>query len=1390
MQLARNAARPSGSDREEAGLPAIVVRLRQTAVCLLLVVTAFHQSAGLIGNDTKLDLTADPGRFLLRALDLWNPSSGFGQLQNQAYGYLFPMGAFHLLGAWLALPGWVVQRSWMALLLVAAFLGVLRLAARLDLGSPTTRLLGGLAYALSPRMLTVIGGNSSEVLPMAALPWVLVPLVHAAAELNPRRYAMRSGLAVLCMGAVNATAVLAVLPLPVLWLLPGLRRPGGRRLAAWWALAVTLASTWWMVPLLLQGRYSLSFLDYIETAATTTGTTSLSEVVRGTSHWLAYLSTGGGPWWRAGWTLVVSGGVVLDTAVLAALCAVGLLRRGMPAQGRLVAAVSLGLLAMSAAHVGPLTGPLAQPLRAALDGPLAPFRNVHKFDPLVRLPLALGLCHLLAATGTRRAQQLMASAVVLGLIGSAAPALAGQLVPAGGYASLPSWWRDTGSWLDRHDARGRALVLPATSFGEYLWGRPLDDPLQALTTTPWAVRDAVPLGSPGLTRLLDAINARVDTGHGSAALTEVLSRAGVRYLVVSNDLDRTSTGAPRPVLVHQALADSPGITLVAQFGPRKTAVSSKRRLVSDHGLEVAYREVEVYAVQGPPEPAILLPEADTWVVSGGPESLFALADRGLLKGFATVLAGQSPGGPRARTALTDDLRRREVAFGSVRDNASATLARGQPLARAQPVPDVLPVPGEQHLATARVVGAVAVSASSSASDAGAVFDRGPDHQPFAAFDGDPRTSWVSGSYRGATGQWVQIRLADPVDPTGMTVALHRDDQVTGVVTSVSVRTDNGVAVTALTGDGRPQVVAVPAGKTRSLRLTVRTVQRDGFATLVGLADVAIPGVSVQQTIVLPLDQQQRRPIVLLDRAVGSRDGCVRVLDDAVCSPALTRSGEDGIRLDRTFVLEDAGAFPLVGSALPEASKALDDLLDAASQVRATASSQQVVDPSERPGAVLDGDLHTAWVAGEDDRVPSLTLRLPAPRRLDRLGLITEPGLVAARPLRVEVVAAGRRVTVDVPLDGVLRFPPVTASTVQLRFVGKETRTSSEPDGRLVGLPVGLSEVTIPGVRPHLASPLTAMSLPCGSGPPVVVDGIPHPTAVLASRRDLLELRPVLLSMCDAPTGLLLGAGPHRVVAADAGGMRVEGLTLGTSLPGVGTPARASRVLRWDAELRTVDVQPGEAAYLVVHENSNRGWHATLDGHDLATVTVDGWQQAWVLPAGSGGRMKLTYRPGKVFHLALILGGLLVVLLVGLAVWPGRQGPASAEPTAERTRSWSGRLPALLRGIGGGVVTLLLGGGVGVALYGLLVIALLLALRRGLVERTGDVLVAVCGASLVLAGLLTSQAPWNGTSPPAALGTPVQFLALLALASAAAVLSGPRSSTDALTPMPAAPRGAG
>ncbi|MBW8801259.1 MAG: DUF3367 domain-containing protein [Streptomyces sp.] len=1367
--------------------PRSVVRLRQAAVCLLLVVLAFHQSAGLIGNDTKLDLTADPGRFLRRALDLWNPSSAGGQLQNQAYGYLFPMGTFHLLGSVLGLPDWVVQRLWMSLLLVAAFLGVLRLAGRLQLGTPTTRLLGGLAYALAPRVLTEIGGNSSEILPFAVLPWVLVPLVGAAAEQRPRRAAARSGLAVLCMGAVNATAVLALLPLPLLWLVPGLSRSSGRRLAAWWAVAVTLACTWWFVPLLLQGRYSPDFLDYIETAATTTSTTSPGEVLRGTSHWLGYVSSGGSPWWRSGWALVTNTGAVLNTGVLSVLCVAGLVRRRMPGQGRLAAAAALGLLAMSAVHAGPLDGPLVGFLRDLLDGALAPFRNVHKFDALVRLPLALGLCHLLARAPTLQARRALTGLVTLALVGCATPALAGQLVPSGGYEQLPSWWRATGQWLDDHDATGRAMVVPASGFGEYLWGRPLDNPLQALTRGRFVVRDAVPLGSAGTTRLLDAVEARLDSGRGSPGMAAVLARSGVHYLVVSNDLDPVRTGAPRPALVHQALAQSPGLTRVAAFGPTVGGdKGASRALVSDHGLSLGYPAVEVYAVAGAQPPAVSLPKAGTWLVSGGPESLFQLADRGLLGDEATVLVGDGSAGPSPRSAVTDALRRREVNFGQVRDNASATLTADQQLTRHQAVPDELPVPGVQHLAVARLLGADAVTASTSASDPGAVLDRAPEHSPFSAVDGDPSTAWVTGSLAGAAGQWVQLDLDRPVDPTGTTVQQLLDAQVKGTVREVTVSTDRGQRTTRIAGDESVQRVAVPAGSTRHLRVTLTQVDGDGYGVLAGLRSIDVPGVVVQQTVVLPDDQALTADgVVLVDRAVGGRSACVTDRGRTACAPGLARSGEDAVRLDRTFSLPAERTLAVSGSAVADPGPQLDALLDRGAGVQATASSRLVSDPRERPSTVLDSDRSTGWVAGPEDPRPTLTLTWAGARQLDRLSLVTDASLAAARPTRVKVVTDSGSTALDVPADGILPFPGVRTTHLEVQFLAWEKRSTVAPDGTTNRLPVGVSELEVPALDDLTsAPPPETVSIPCGEAPPVLVDGQVHATTVLARRDDLLVGRPVLLGLCDLAAGLRLGPGEHRVVGAERAGVQVQGLTLGSPLPTPAATARPTTVRSWGSEHRTVDIGTGAATYLVVHENHNAGWHATLAGKELNSARVDGWQQAWVVPAGAGGQVRLDFSPGRTFHFALVVGGLLVLLLVVLALAPAR---VRELPQPQRRDL---DLPQPVRVVLGLGFVVLLGGVVGGLLYAVALGAVLVGSRVVGPDRTSDAAVGGYGIALTCAAALTALSPWNGPRTPAAFGRPVQLLALAGLAAAAAAVTVLRSSNGASAPAPGAPRTAG
>ena len=248
---------------------------------LVLLVVVLAQPPGQVAADTKFDLVAAPGRFLRRATHAYTDEFPLGQVQNQAYGYLFPQGPFYLAGDLLHVPDWLIQRAWWWLLLCLAYSGALTLARRVGIRGTFPQVLAAGLYALSPRILTTLTAISSEAWPVALVPWTLIPLTRRTPRVAP------AVVAVACMGAVNATATIAAC-LPAFVLLIARRSYAA---AGKFALGAAAVSAWWIGPLLVLGRYSPPFTDFIESARVTTAWLNPVEILRGTTSWTPFVDT-------------------------------------------------------------------------------------------------------------------------------------------------------------------------------------------------------------------------------------------------------------------------------------------------------------------------------------------------------------------------------------------------------------------------------------------------------------------------------------------------------------------------------------------------------------------------------------------------------------------------------------------------------------------------------------------------------------------------------------------------------------------------------------------------------------------------------------------------------------------------------------------------------------------------------------------------------------------------------------------------------------------------------------------------------------------------------------------------------------------------------------------
>jgi arabinofuranan 3-O-arabinosyltransferase len=1257
----------------EAGSPVQVVwRARLVLGCLVLTALCFHQAPGKIVPDTKLDLTAGPGGFLSRALHLWDPAGAFGQLQNQAYGYLLPMGPFHWFLDALSVPGWVTQRLWWSLVLCVAFLGVWKLTGALGYGAPWARFVVALLYALSPRMLGEVAITSIEVWPMAMAPWVLLPLVTPRARSGWWRVGWSAG-AFALVGGVNAVATGATLVLPALWIATRRLDKSTLKLAVGWFGCVVAVSVWWLVPLMLLGRYSPPFLDWIENAAVTSGTASVFESFRGTSQWLNFLSTASGPSWPAGWLFVTQPALILTTAAVALLGLVGLAMGSLKHRGFLQLSLVVGLLLLTLGHV---SSPLSSQLQGLLDGPLAALRNTHKFELVVRLPLMLAAAHALTrvtswstARGVhRRIVPVLAAFLVVSV---ATPAIFAQLPRPEGYQAIPEHWREAARWLDSQQTSGSVLVVPAASFADFTWGSTKDEPFQALLKRPMAVRDAVPLGSAGTTRWLDEVERRLGSGVGDRTLQQTLARAGVRYVVVRNDL-RYDVQVSPTLAVHESLAES-AIKRVASFGPLTGSTMEQPGVTLDGRTRLPYPSVEIYDV-GTTTTARLVPQSQLVEVRGAPEDvpgvLTALGgDREAVT--STDAAGRFQDLPLVQT---DGMQRREVSVGRASDNYSAVLTGSDPGTLRRRALGYVVDPAAPSTTRTWADGLVDVRASSSASDANATLWTGPGNGPFAAVDGDPSSRWISGTFGRSSGEWLELSFSAQRSVEGLKIQFSLAAPTTEPVRTLEVETDAGSLTTLVAGTNKAQTIPTPPGRTKRLR--VRVGVTDGKnPNGVSIAELTVPGLTPVSRLAVPsgLDRQPDA-LVFRNQEIG-RSACLHVDTRPLCWQATASDSEEPTGLLRSVDLPGAASYQLQGTALAKDGTALDRLLATPGAITASASSRAVAAPEGRPGTAVDRDLGTGWVANATDLRPRLTLRLPRARKVEGLQFLTDAYLAASRPAGVSVRldgAAPMELTVDP--EGYVRFPARVVRSIEAFFTStKPLIDFDSASGAARTAPVGVSEIRVLGADDLRRSlnPDARTGAYCGFGPALRVDGVPADTEVKATVRDVLQRRPVTFTTCGEHTAVPLQAGRHNVDALAGGGFVPVALTLTRSgfARAAVTPVKNVEVWRPNAAGLAIEVPAAEEqSVLTVAQNYSDGWEAyDGTGHKLVPIRISGWQQGWLLPAGAEQVVTARFMPDRTYRAGLLVGLVAMLSVLALAVFFRRGSRYSGHRLREARR---------------------------------------------------------------------------------------------------------------------------
>ncbi len=1236
---------------------------------------------GQVTPDTRPELYLAPGRTLLGALAAWRPDPYLGQpnFDTGTAPVALAVWALRALGA----DAWLAVRLWRALLLAVAGWGAVRLfhdvagggdAVTGQRSGPAGRVAAALLYVVNPYVV-VAGATNPVLLPYALLPWLLLALARAVREPRSWRWPAAFALAFFACGGTNAGVVslFMLLGVPCYLAYAALARERRWRDLAGPALRclglAAAVSLYWLVPAVLAARSGQSIASSTEQPGDVGSVSSYAETLRLLGLWTLYGRVGERLFLPGFAAYLTSPLVVLASFALPAAAAAGALvsRSRARALGALLLAVAVPVMVGLFPTSNP--SPFGRLLNRAFEqvpGAIA-FRTTNKAGALAALAIALlvalGAAELAGRSGGRRGPdppgrgadpawrghgwRLAAALVGLGVLALAVlPAWTGGLALE--RFRVPGYWRQAAAALDAGPASSRVLLLPGQVQADYRWGWQGPDDLPAsLLDRHSVLRSTVPNGSGEQSNFLAALDVPLAAGApdrgGVAAMARYL---GASQVLVRNDVVWEEAGGAEPSALAAELAGDPGLHLDASYGrPGQNTVAPAAPGPAGAALPPLRR----YAVSDPRPLVRAEPAAGTLLVDGDNFALGGLQRLGLLRGQpAFRLLGDVSTDDLAlalddgaHLVLTDTNRRRAWRVQRTGQSYSPTLRADQPLDPGTPTLSLFGDPARQ--ATAVVAGARSVTATSS----GTVFGLVPYGKPAFAFDGDPRTAWVTGDFGAAVGQSVTIGLERPVTVSRLTLRPLLGGPVQ--IAAVKVRLD-GRTVDADVPPRPSVTVSLPPTTTSTLTVEITRTRGGPGLNPVGFWEIGVPGVRVSEGVRLPgrlrelaagLDERARQRLAStpLDVVLARADGDPATPDD-----------DEERALDRSFWLPDErqlapAGFVRAGPGLPEPQ--VDRLAGASGSVVAVSSSRAFDGVGVRASQALDGDPDTAWVPAGRGVGEWVELRFPR-RRLDHV--------TVTQAVPKGLVGVDTATQVELSLDG---GPPRTA---RLRAGSSRIRFPRQAASRLrltitrvigPGSQVRISEIDAGGAR---IPEVPGSSRLRGCVAMATIDGKPLGLALGGTLDQLSRGQALPVRACPGQA-LGLGAGDHRLQSAP--GWLVDLLDLASRPAGAvaAGPGAAPRTAVTSSSASRITLETEQAPgpfYLVLGQGYDPRWRAALDGQQLGPPRViDGYSVGWRISDPRGHRISVEFGPQRwaSASLAASLAGLaLVVVLLVAPRW--------------------------------------------------------------------------------------------------------------------------------------------